>query len=435
MPRLLAGAGKAEIDLEGILPFDGFDAQKDPIYARALVLESQGPVIQAGEDDDHDTARRMCLVCMDLTSIAPSLMTQLRQAAAAQSGCDGADLWVCATHTFSVPHVRTPSHLRSDAERQRNVRLLDAYVAAVADAVRQSVKSLRPASLCYAVGTTGVNVNRDVETPGGWWLGTNPAGYSDHSLRTLCLDSADGQPVAVLFSADVQSSVLMGSRDGQGRRLVSSDLAGFAAGQLERATGAVALFMVGAAGDQAPRQQAVTNEVASDGTVTQQDAHDEGFDMLERLGDQLSEELSAAVAAATPVEFDGLRAQQHQLSCPGQRRADFHSLAPHRSFEYLPADDVVTTVSALALGNLVLVGVEPEISSELGNRIRREGAAKGIQLDVLTMVNGGAKYLPDADAYQRVTYEAMNSGFAQGSDEVLVADVLRTAEELRAAAR
>lgn len=432
MARLLAGAGRVAIDLEGILPFDGFDAQRDPIYARALVLEYRRSLGQNRCDED---AHRVCLVCMDLTSIAPLLMTQLRQAATARSGCEGADLWVCATHTFSVPHVRTPSHLRSDEERQRNVRLLDAYVAAVSAAVGDAAASLRPASMSYAVGTTGVNVNRDVETPGGWWLGSNPAGYSDHGLRTLCLRDADGRLVAVLFSADVQSSVLMGSRDGQGRRLVSSDLAGYAAGRLERSTGAVALFMVGAAGDQAPAQQAVTNEVAPDGTVTQRDAHDEGFALLERLGGQLTSDLNAAVAEAAPMELDGVRTQQHQLRCPGQQRADFHSLAPHRSFEYLPADDVVTTVSALALGDLVLVGVEPEISSALGSRIRREGAAKSVQLDVLTMVNGGAKYLPDADAYQRVTYEAMNSGFARGSDQVLVDDVLRTAGELRAGAR
>ena len=38
MPNV--GAGKAEIDLEGVLPFDGFDEQLDAIWARALVVEA-----------------------------------------------------------------------------------------------------------------------------------------------------------------------------------------------------------------------------------------------------------------------------------------------------------------------------------------------------------------------------------------------------------
>ena len=37
-----------------------------------------------------------------------------------------------------------------------------------------------------------------------------------------------------------------------------------------------------------------------------------------------------------------------------------------------------------------------------------------------TLVNGGQKYLPAPDAYEKITYEAMNSGFAAGSHERLV---------------
>ena len=45
-------------------------------------------------------------------------------------------------------------------------------------------------------------------------------------------------------------------------------------------------------------------------------------------------------------------------------------------------------------------------------------------LEVLTMVNGAQKYLPSALAYDRITYEAMNSGFARGASEVLEQAIL-----------
>lgn len=50
-----------------------------------------------------------------------------------------------------------------------------------------------------------------------------------------------------LATADVQSSVLDGSRDSEGRRMASGDLFGFAAMSLERELGGVALLLPGAA--------------------------------------------------------------------------------------------------------------------------------------------------------------------------------------------
>jgi neutral ceramidase len=41
------------------------------------------------------------------------------------------------------------------------------------------------------------------------------------------------------------------------------------------------------------------------------------------------------------------------------------------------------------------------------------------------MVNGAAKYMPDASAYDKITYEAMNSSYARGSAETLAAAILK----------
>lgn len=412
------GAGKARVVLDGILPFDGFDAVHDDLHARALVVEAD---------------ERACLVTLEVTSLRPDHVARLRTTAAEAAGCAEEAVWVCVTHTFSAPHVRTPEHLAPE-ERPRNERLADAYVSAVREAASRAAGTAVEATLSWGSASADVNVNRDVETPGGWWLGANPEGFSDHDVRVLVARRAsDDSPLAVAFSCDVQSSVLDRSRTPDGRRLVSGDLAGVATARIERELpGCVALFVVGCAGDQAPTEQAVTQEVMSSGEVVRHDAHEAGFDMAERLGARLAQAAIGALPQAVPFACGHVCATSHPLTCPGQQRADFATLAPHRTYEYLPAEPVTTTVSVLELGELVLVGVEPELPSVLGSRIRREVASVGQgPADILTMVNGGAKYLPDFGAYDKITYEAMNSGFARGSDEILARDVLASVAAVR----
>lgn len=411
------GAGKAEVRLGDVLPFDGFDEVLDSVHARALVVEAGEPAV------------RVCLVTLEVTSLRADLLAQLRAAAAKAAGCAEGSVWVCVTHTFSAPHARTVSHLANAKEVARNYLLVDAYVASVEEAVTQAAASLEEASLSVAAGTTDVNVNRDVETPGGWWLGLNPNGPSDHGLRALVARrEGDGSPAAVLFSADVQSSVLDKMHTTDGLRVVSGDLAGRAAALVERELGCPALFVVGCAADQAPAYQAVTQRVLPGGRVEHDDAHEAAYPHLDELAARLARQLLEALDATRPIACGRVSASAHRITCPGQQRAEFHGLKPMREYEYLPAEPVSTTVSVLELGDLVLVGVAPELSSALGSRIRE--AAVG-PMDVLTMVNGAEKYLPDADAYDKITYEAMNSAFGRGSDEVLAQDVLASVAAVR----
>lgn len=418
---MLCGAGKARIALDCVLPFDGFDYVHDPVYARAVVFQAEAPQDARAKKNlfasTESAQDRACIVSLDITSIAPRLLEALREVASLESGCAGASLWVCASHTFSVPHVRTPSHLASDEERCRNDRLLEAYAEAVRKSVRLAVSSLCPSRAFWGVGTTAVNVSRDVPTPAGWWLGLNPKGYSDHSLRVLSIrNAANNAQLATLYSADVQPSVLCGSHEDDGRCAVSGDLCGAASNLLEGQLGGVALFLVGAAGDQSPRLKAVLESVRPDGTRTSSDAGNGGYQLVDELGHELCQDVVRTLPKCRPVEGEGVSAQFRTVECPGQIRAEFHGLAPHRQYDFQPAEPVATRLSLLKIGGLALVGMEPEVSSRTGNAIRAAAGAPGRFTDVLTMVNGAAKYLPDSSAYDRVTYESMNSGFARGSD-------------------
>lgn len=389
-----AGAGKATIRLEDVLPFDGFDAQQDDLHVRALVVDS-------GRDERAET-NRCCIVSVEATSLKPEVVGLLRGIAVESTGCNPRCVWITVTHTFSSPHVRTASHLVNDDERARNARLLGALTDATKTAVADASRTLAPARMAWSEAGAPVNVNRDVETPAGWWLGRNPEGYADHAVPALWLlaDTDEVTPLAVVFSADVQSSVLHGSADTASRHLVSGDLAGVAMAAVEAAlSGCTAIFLTGAAGDQAP-----------------------ATDNLGALATGLASAVTRSLAQAAPLSSGTIEAEELVLNLPGQERADFATLAPTRSYRYMPAPPVPTTLSLLRLGPTTLVGVLPELDSSLGSRVR----ALAPHTMLATLVNGGQKYLPGGASYDHIAYEAMNSAFAQGADRVLLSAIERS---------
>lgn len=390
---MLAGAGKALIDLDGVLPFDGFDVVRDPLHVRALVLQ-------------NPDGTRACLLSVDATSMRDD--EALRAEAAQVVRCEPSWVWVSVTHTFSSPHVRTPEHLASDEERARNVLLADRLVTAVRVACTAAMEDLVTVRIERARGRCSVNVNRDVETDEGWWLGSDPNGFSDRSVRVMRVVSLDHlrRTVATIYTVDVQSSVVQGLRDREGRALVSADLAGETSRLLEERLGGVAVFLVGAAGDQTPRVK--------------------GAGALPELGSILAAEVTATLTDAERLSVTSVELCQLSVTCPAQRRADFHSLAPTRSYEFVAEGTTDTLVSVARLGKLTVVGLQPEVDSAFGARLR---AALPGRIEVLTMVNGAQKYLPSAEAYDRITYEAMNSGFARGADHALATAILDYVKE------
>lgn len=63
--EMKAGAARVAINLEDVLPFDGFDALRHEIFARAFVVEGMG--------------RRVCILSLEVTSIDRGGVSQQRQ--------------------------------------------------------------------------------------------------------------------------------------------------------------------------------------------------------------------------------------------------------------------------------------------------------------------------------------------------------------------
>ena len=397
------GRSRCEIVFpESFFPTEGFVRQAHPLNARSLILGDGQPFVY---------------VSIEMTSLPDDEVAILRSAAAetADTTCD--HVWITVTHTFSAPHIMPDHALKTEADREHKRVLQQILLDAVTASVQQAAENRRDAVLTLTQGESAVTASRDIELKEGWWVGCGGNGPIDKTLTVLKWQAGE-QLLAVLLHLNLQPSVLDGTGTADGK-CVSGDLTGLACAALEkRYPGAVALFMIGSAGDTAPVSKAKGYLPQADGGWAEQDLHEAGIAIAESLGEQLAQEtadimkLPGCMLTGAPILEDAT------VIVPAKKmNRNLHELKPVRSCEWEPDGENEQPVSILTLGDLALVGVRPELTYVTDQRIRRESPF--LFTLVTTLVNGGAKYMADRGCYERCMYEAINSPFAPGAAERL----------------
>lgn len=415
-----AGAGKADIDIPAtVFPIDGFTAQHDPLAARVLLLD--------------DGRRRAVIVVVDQTSIFDDSLLAMKAIVTDVTHVDADNIMICASHGFSAPHVFASDHTPPGLN-DKTAALKQAIEAAVRRAATDAVRHLQPARIGFGEGISRVGVNRDVPTPFGWWLGGNDAGYSDPTLGLLRIDGANGLPLAVIMNYGVQSSVLDFSIDNQGNRQVSADMAGVATRLVEdHYSDATSFFLVGAAADQAPYLQANRHVVRADGTAARLDIHDAGFDLLTLLGERLGQDAIRTSEATAALQTPAIAVERESVQVISQSGVTVGPppKGPLKTANLAPAAPVDVPVILMRIGDIAIVGVREELNASTGAWIRRHSPFAHTL--VVTMADGAAKYMPAADAYDRLTYEARSSRYAKGSAETLASAIVKILEPFKSA--
>ena len=398
--HLRAGAGKARIPfVREDFPLKAFTGIHDWICVRVLVLEENV---------------RMALVSVELTSLPAEAVGRFQQECGQAAGVEKDRVFVSVTHTFSAPHI--PPHIQNEQERKLSDTMYERIGAAVRQASREARESLGPAAVEYGETSCCLNVNRNAETPEGFWIGRNEEGFSDHTVRVLRFRQ-EGRVSACVFNYDVQASVMDRSEAAAGGRLISGDLAGAAMRSLEEEHGMVAVFLPGCAGDQAPVLQAVHTD--RDGTV--HDLHEDGYLLAEQLGRYLAERVNAAEGAGKAGDAEdraeaGIRIVSDTAELPEQEmKYPTKELRPRRQYSFdLTGRSVPVPVTLVRVGEIRMLLTTPELNSGFGGKIRK---LLGDRLLIGTLVNGGVKYLPETEDFERITYEAMNTRLGPGSAE------------------
>jgi hypothetical protein len=410
---LKAGAGRAAIDIpSALLPLDGFTTVHDDLYVRILLLENG--------------SRRIALAVLDLTSISAEAIAAMRTTIAKASGVATADIVVTVTHTFSAPHAQATTSSPAAAQYVQQI------TKATATAIAAAVEGLRPARVGFGTGTCDVNVNRDVLTADGWWLGTGERGSSDKSVGVTRLDDLDGNPIAVLINYAVQSSVMMESVMAGGDLPITADLAGAAVQHVEKQYGGevVGFFLVGSCGDQAPAFRSKRYTIDKDKKWSQVDAQDAGWLLLTVQGERLgTEAVRVSETIRTSGGGSGSTVRLLTDTVTVDTMAMGHPTGPTKTYDFTPTGTADVPVWILQLGNGVFVGVEPELSTDTALAIKKHSPFP--HTAVMSMLEGGSKNMAEAQSYARITYEAMDSSYAQGSAETVAAKIGAMLHSLR----
>ncbi len=381
-------------------PTEGFSQLIHELHARVLVLEGE---------------IRCAVLTLEMTSLPPDEVEALNQILREETGAE--QCFALAVHTFSAPHFMPDHVLKTEAERNKKLLLRQTVYTAVREAAHEAAAQLCEVSMQIGASACPVNTARDVETPEGWWIASNGPGPVDHTMTAVKLMDQTEKHVAVLVHYPIQSSVLDGSQLRAGGKAVSGDLAGVMSEQLEEELQCPVFFLIGAAGDQAPREKAVGFTMGEDGTLTATDMHDDAIPLCEAMAAEMADAARCALNAAGPVKSTMLSWRQSEVRLPGKKiERDLHKLHPTRIPPYEPDGENVQTVDLLQVGDLKLIGVKPELNCVTAQEI----CGGDPMVKVVTLWNGGAKYMADALSCERITYESQNSPFMPGAAEKLV---------------
>lgn len=423
--KLFAGAGCGTIHFpDALFPIEGFCGIHDEPIARVLVLE-------CGE--------KAALVSLELVMLPPELVEMVKTIVSDRTGTKKENIWVHTTHAITTPHAPhapmgpggVPLELGEEERQNLDFKIklyTDALKAAVTEAAMASGASFRPAKLGIGQAVSHICINRDVETPFGWWIGQNPEGKTNPNFDLLRLDGADGAPIAVAVIGGLKPCAIDNSRMKEGKRLVSSDVPGLACRVIEDKIKAPCLFFMGAAGDQVPREQALLEMVEPDGTAKILDfGVEKGLEIAARLGREFAEDMIPVLNQIPCNRTEAAVAvEETALSWGGKGRIP---LKPRKTVEFIQERDVRIDGNILTLGDIALVGLKPEVNSITAAELAEKSPCEKTIL--ISMINGGQKYMPDAKSYARITWEAQNSMMMPGAAEAWVNRVVEILHEMR----
>lgn len=422
--KLYAGAGCGTIHFpDALFPMEGFRGIHDAPKARVLALE-------CGE--------KAALVSLELVMLPPELVELVKTIVADWTHTKKESIWVHTTHAITTPHSPNapigpggvPLPISEEDQKHLAVKrrlYADAVGAAVTEAAKAAAASFRPARLGVGQGACSISVNRDVETPFGWWIGRDPEGKTNPYYDLLRFDDEEGNPIAAVVTGGLKPCAIDNSQMKENKRLVSSDVPGLACRLMEEEFRAPVLFFMGAAGDQVPAEQALLEEVQEDGTVKVIDyGVEKGLEMVQRLGCRMARDILPALQAVRCCEErPAISPGETSIVWGGKGRIP---MMPRKTVDFTYERDVKIGGKVLTLGDMALVGLKPEVNCITAEELTEKSPYKKTVL--ISMVDGGQKYMPDAASYERITWEAQSSMLLPGAAESWVDAVCKLLNEM-----
>ena len=412
--QLFVGAGAAHISFPTeLFPLEGFCGIHDDPAARILLL---------------DCGEKAAIVCLELVMLDRDGVAAVRKLVSDATGTKIENIWVHVTHVITTPHaphaprgmggVELEISEEEKATLDRKIALFsNAVMSAVKQALEQAAGTVRKAKMGVGTCECAVNINRDMETPHGWWINFNPDGPSNHTATVLRFEDEQGAPIAAFISYGLKPCAIDNSEMEKNTRLVSSDVPGLACTILEKELGAPVLFAMSAAGDQVPLEQAWYDVVEEDGTVRKIDnGVQAGLEIVDRLGRRMAQDIGPAIRAISCDQTSAeIRLADGGIEWPGKGRG---KMVPEKNVRYEEKGTERVDAMVLAIGDVALVGLKPEMNAITEAQL--QAVSPFDHTLVVSMVNGGQKYMPDLESYHHGTWEAQSAPLMPGAAEAWV---------------
>jgi hypothetical protein len=358
----------------------------DPLYADALVL-------QAGEG-------KLAIVGLDLgRAPAERSLHSIRKRILEKAGIK--DSFIAGSHTHHGPVLELSDEPgkgkgRFDAALRYYQQMEDAIVEAVLEANAR----LAPATLATgSIQLQGFNRNRHTK------LEPKP---SDRELAVMRFDDAAGKPVAILVNFTAHPTMIPSST-----LQFSADYVGAMKDVIRKETGAAAIFMQGASGDQSVNPGPHKGHQAFGQALGR-----EAVKLALSLSTQPVEKASLAVREER-FKFASRTDFGNPFLRPLFEKAFFPELIPNFLDEYADGIRPRLTV-ALLNGDIALVGVSGEVFASHAVRLKERARVR--QLFFFGFSNGYHQYFPTIEAVAEGGYGADNtvSPAAVGAGEQLM---------------
>ncbi|MBI2924142.1 MAG: neutral/alkaline non-lysosomal ceramidase N-terminal domain-containing protein [Verrucomicrobia bacterium] len=423
-PEWKAGVATMKITPEQPVLLSGYAARTKPftgveqdLFAKALALEDQ-------------SGQRAVLVTTDLLGLPAAIAEPVRERITQRTGLRRERILLSSSHTHAGPALRlqaTAGAGESAEDAARNVAYTRLLQDKLVEVVVQSLAHLEPAQLAWGSGVAHFAMNRREFTPRGVILGVNPKGPVDRSVPVLRVDSADGQPRAVLIGYACHNTTLT-----QTNYLVTGDYAGFAQSYVQaQFAGAQAMFMIGCGGDANPYPRGTMEFAREHGASLGKEVCRVLTNKLQSVHGPLTCLLDhAALPLQQPAKEELEKAATNGPSwqAPGAKEM----LASLERGEKLPSQ-YRSPVAVWQFGaDLTLVALSGEVVVDYVPLI--EQAIGPLQLWIAAYCNDVFGYLPSARVLKEGGYECRGlytalGWFAPTAQDVLVAKVRELAKQ------
>lgn len=348
-------------------------------------------------------------------------------------------LVIALSHSHAGPSISREHGDRPGGEKvqQYMIRLREATI----DVARRALESAAPARLTWTTGRCDLARNRDLPSPlgNGTICGFNPHATADDTLLLGRITDMQGTILATIVNYACHPTTLGGRN-----RLISPDYVGAMRETIETVTGtAPCLFLQGASGELAPREQYVADTDVADRNGRQLGyaalSALEGmlppgealrFDGIEESGTPLARWCRVSMPVATAFQAkqfavnltlkDDLQSEKFLRrleSCDDRVELEKLERMAALCQRFGNTDEAQVPVWLWQLGDAFLVFTPTEAHSEFQTELRRRFVRSAVA--VTNIANGYVGYLPPADGYEEDSYQSTKSPFRPGCLERL----------------